>query len=58
MYEPQDKLDEPPAVAKRISKSGETSTRLNVGDFRNTVTDHYIAQVSVNTLQEQVIDAL
>ena len=35
-YEPQNKLDEPPAVAKRLSKSGEKSTR-HLGDFRNTV---------------------
>ena len=33
---PQDKLDEPPAVAKRTSKNGETPTRY-VGDFRNKV---------------------
>ena len=38
LYEPQDKLDEPPAVAKKISKSGETSTRYS-GDFKNMVTD-------------------
>ena len=35
-YETQDKLDEPPAVVKRISKNGEKSTR-HLGDFRNTV---------------------
>ena len=38
LYEPQDKIDEPPAVAKRISKSGETPTK-HLGDFRNMVTD-------------------
>ena len=38
LYEPQDKLDEPPAVSKRISKSGKISTR-HLGDFRNTVAD-------------------
>ena len=37
-YEPQDKVDEPPDVAKRISKSGEKSTR-HLGGFRNTVTE-------------------
>ena len=37
LYEPQDKLDEPPAVAKRMSKSGETSTRHS-DDFKNMVT--------------------
>ena len=36
LSEPQDKLDEPPAVAKKISKIGETSTRYS-GDFRNKV---------------------
>ena len=35
-YEPQDKLDEPPAVGKRLSKSGEKSTR-HLGGLRNTV---------------------
>ena len=34
LSEPQDKLDEPPVVAKRISKSGEN--QLHIGDFRNT----------------------
>ena len=33
-YEPQNKLDEPPAVAKRASKSGKRSPR-HLGDFRN-----------------------
>ena len=37
-YEPQDKLDEPPDVAKRISKSDEQSN-IHLGDFRNTVTE-------------------
>ena len=36
LSEPQDKLDEPTAVAKMISKIGETSTRYS-GDFRNKV---------------------
>ena len=36
LSEPQDKLEHPPAVAKRISKTGETSTRYS-GDFRNKV---------------------
>ena len=35
-HEPQDKLDEPPAVAKRVGKSGKRSTR-HLGDFRNKV---------------------
>ena len=38
LSEPQDKLDEPPAVANRISKIGETSTRYS-GDSRNKVID-------------------
>ena len=37
-YEPQDKLDEPPAVAKRIRKIGERLIR-HLSDFRNMVTD-------------------
>ena len=37
-YEPQDKLDEPPAVAKRINKNDKQSTR-HLGDFINTVTE-------------------
>ena len=37
LYEPQDKLDEPPVVAKKIIKSGETSIR-HLDEFRNTVT--------------------
>ena len=36
--EPQDKLDEPPAVAKRISKISETLSR-HIGDFRSLVSD-------------------
>ena len=36
LSEPQYKLDQPPAVAKMISKIGETSTRYS-GDFRNKV---------------------
>ena len=36
LSEPQDKLDEPPTVAKRIGKIGETPTRYS-GDFRNKV---------------------
>ncbi len=39
LSEPQDKLDEPPAVAKRISKIDETSTRY-LGDFRNKVAEY------------------
>ena len=38
LYEPQDKLDGPPADSRRIGKSDETSTR-HLGDFRNMVTD-------------------
>ena len=38
LYEPQDKLDEPPAVAKRISKSGKIPTRYLI-DFRNKVVE-------------------
>ena len=34
LSEPQDKLDQPPAIVKRISKSDKTSTRYS-GDFRN-----------------------
>ena len=33
LLEPQDNLDEPPAVAKKISKIGKTPTRY-LGDFR------------------------
>ena len=36
LSESQDKLDEQPAIAKRISKIGETPTRYS-GDFRNEV---------------------
>ena len=36
LYELQDKLDEPPTIAKRISKSDKTPTRYS-GDFRNKV---------------------
>ena len=36
LSEPQDKLDEPPAVAKRTDKIGETLARYS-GDFRNKV---------------------
>ena len=34
LYEPQDKIDQPPDVAKRFSKFDETSTRYSC-DFRN-----------------------
>ena len=34
LSEPQVKLDQPPAIAKKISKSDKTSTRYS-GDFRN-----------------------
>ena len=40
LYEPQDKLDGPPAVSKRMSNSDEKSNR-HLGDFRNMVTDDY-----------------
>ena len=34
LYELQDKLDQPPTIAKRISKSDKTAPRYS-GDFRN-----------------------
>ena len=36
LYEPQDKLDQPPALAKMINKIDKTSTRY-LGDFGNKV---------------------
>ena len=37
LFEPQDKLDEPPTGAERISIIGETSNRPYSADFRNKV---------------------
>ena len=53
LSEPQDELDEPPAVVKRVSKSGKRLTR-HLADFRKKVAEDYITQVSVKVGREKV----